>query len=554
MDRSNKALHCSSRSTTLPSFETIADPSPQEAIGTFCFYKLPPIDSLAKNTFCFPEKYRGILHGKRDVRLSLNKDEIVFEFHWNPLVIEAVKTLSNRRWDGISKTWRCNETVAPECVALFEHMGRTPEKAVKEKALFYSILSHKGIPNSKLQLNVSVMKISIKAHLQTSSCVDMLLNDTVNVGKVVATFNYDKSVVEAMKRIHPNHRNYDANAKTWSFHLFELPDLVQFLAEDLSYSISAKLEYVCCLCRTLCKLLASLIPEDAYVEDKENLVKADNIKTTYPDEKNSKTVDNCSDKKSEHAVHNGENIDREQKQKLVLEFLKHIEQEISGIHDDTLASEKRFIRQNLASSNDTNGKKRKAEMPEQPPGSILRYTKIKTEVEEKKSPDHVLQSEMLTAVISEVEQAEERVARLIHSFAARDRERATASSVTPSTYTTIELSPLLHLGKGSTCCEKCKQPKNHYKYFAKGGHVCRFIGFYKCFNCSHRWASAWCWENENQCCRNCDSENTAETLETLDWDRQEGRGGGEHDQTGGGEHDQTRCSRCRKLGQLCKGY
>lgn len=83
----------------------------------------------------------------------------------------------------------------------------------------------------------------------------------------------------------------------------------------------AKLEKECCLSRTLCKLLASLIPEYAYVEDKENLlVKADISKTTHPVVINNSIIVDNRNEKNQNAVYEGKNIDQEQKQNLFFDF------------------------------------------------------------------------------------------------------------------------------------------------------------------------------------------------------------------------------------------
>jgi len=150
--------------------------------------------------------------------------------------------------------------------------------------------------------------------------------------------------------------------------------------------------------------------------------------------------------------------------------------------------------------------KRKAKVEDPCKGSILSFfqaankkkavaTEPETEV-----PETVITSEIQSCTqepspvlicqeVGALQPTEDHLARLMGSFAARERARAAsagaarATSLTPSDDLAESLSE-------THCCSKCMQPRSHWKYVARGRRTCRFIGFYRCWKCRHKWTSA----------------------------------------------------------------
>ncbi len=110
----------------------------------------------------------------------LPNNEIGISFHYDPAIIEIIKTLSHRRWDSISKQWICPLSIAPEIQLVTKH--KLPEHIYQQHNLIYS--------NQQIQYNPSLLKISpypfqIEGIKFLSQTKNTLCADDVGLGKTL---------------------------------------------------------------------------------------------------------------------------------------------------------------------------------------------------------------------------------------------------------------------------------------------------------------------------------------------------------------------------------
>ena len=107
--------------------------------------------------------------------LFIKSGRVVFQFHYNVLVIDGIKAhIEGRRWEpliGGKGCWTCPLSSLPHAVAFYKHMGRQPDQAIEMSD-----------------------NITIKVQLQNPD----LLNCTI--GFFLVIFAYDPLIFAVMKK------------------------------------------------------------------------------------------------------------------------------------------------------------------------------------------------------------------------------------------------------------------------------------------------------------------------------------------------------------------
>jgi len=76
-------------------------------------------------TASLPSSAEGVLRGKQNVSLYIQGGEVWFQFNYVKPAIDAIKEcIKGRRYDQAKKQWAAPLEALPDCVKLFEHMGR----------------------------------------------------------------------------------------------------------------------------------------------------------------------------------------------------------------------------------------------------------------------------------------------------------------------------------------------------------------------------------------------------------------------------------------------
>jgi len=166
-----------------------------------------------------PEKYRDLLKRKRDVNLYIVGGKVVWQFAFNEQVKEAIKThIRGRQWEpsvGAKGSWTCPLESLPDAIALYEHLGRTPDAQLKQRCS--DIIATHGSAAA-----IDCIKLIIHVDQPCSA-------DVTTIGRAVVSFQYDADLVAALKCLAPPYRSYDATSKEWTIDLLSLPELLHHL-------------------------------------------------------------------------------------------------------------------------------------------------------------------------------------------------------------------------------------------------------------------------------------------------------------------------------------
>lgn len=222
--------------------------TPQAALDTHTF-----IIYRRKPDIAFPSQYAGCLKRKQDVNISISNWRVEFSFHYNVLPIEAIKTcIRGRQWDPFLKVWHAPMECLEDCVALYEHMGRTPSAEVKASAKAQAALHQGRCLASKIHLTVTIPAGICQALADFTT--EQLLFSHSSYGTVRISFNYDVDIVSALKQHPPDCRSYSADTKAWTLDILSLPELLQSFAA-LGYQVKEPLKHVSSSCDKLNKAL-----------------------------------------------------------------------------------------------------------------------------------------------------------------------------------------------------------------------------------------------------------------------------------------------------------
>jgi len=188
-------------------------------------------DGQPDNKYNFPATCKNALKRKQNVNLYINNGEVVLAFTYNLPIIDVIKTIKGRRWDktvGVKGSWVFPLETLPQCVALYQFMGREPEREIKERAKKITDAYNGASAADAIEI---VISLYVKENL----------TDKLGVG--VFSFYYDKDVVEALKQLPPSCRNYNPMTKAWTVDLLALPHVLEFLL-PIGYKPSKELNTV----------------------------------------------------------------------------------------------------------------------------------------------------------------------------------------------------------------------------------------------------------------------------------------------------------------------
>jgi hypothetical protein len=210
--------------------------------------KKRPAEASAENKATYPEEIRGLLKRKQNVNLYICGGKVVWQFAFNEQVKEAIKTyIKGRQWDtsvGVKGSWTCPLESLPDAIALYEHLGRTPDVELKRRSS--EIVTSGGGCSS-----ADVIKCTVHLARPRSETA-------ASIGRVTIAFQYDSELVAAMKRIAPPYRSYEPQSREWTIDLLSLPELLHHF-KDVGYVACDNLRnFANLLARVGCLLEASI--------------------------------------------------------------------------------------------------------------------------------------------------------------------------------------------------------------------------------------------------------------------------------------------------------
>ena len=457
-----------------------------------------------QSTSSFPEIYRNALKRKRNVNLFIQDNLVVWQFSYNLQVISAIKEhIKGRQWNpniGEKGCWTCPLESLPEAIALYEHMGRTPDTALKERAR--RIKSIYGGASASDAIKICARFSLEKANDEERLCIDG--HNDVSFGSASLTFLYDANVVEALKMLPPKLRSYNPTSRSWTIDLLALPLVLSFFS-PLGYLPSNKLKTVADSISNIDEIMHGKINQEisipsSPIQTTPNLVPSP-AKEFSP---------GYLKVKEEIVVENGQSLSSSQ-----------------------VASEEQLFEEALVAAADESEK-------------IY-------ELEKKFKALIVLFGKNACAIrtINRSNCGEAKIRRLTSSqisYSQRyddefgDNDDNDIYDLYPSfgigdlvsTLVGRASSSMKRKSVSSDC--KCGQPWR----MTGMTHTCRYFGTFHC-SCDNRWTSAYCWEGEMQSCRSCNRESFPVKKDKLD-----GRIG-----KSTGAHDASRCAMCKKIGYDC---
>jgi len=178
-----------------------------------------------------PASAAGCLKHKQNVSLCVRNGEVLFQFNYVKEAIDAIKIcIKGRRWEAAAKQWAAPLESLPDCVALYEHFGRVPDKAVKQRAVKMA----KSVSSARPDDINLVVEFGL-GPLQDGGGHEVL-------GRARLAFHYDASVVAALKQLHPASRAWNPGDKSWCIDFLCLGELLDALAApDMAYETPATL-------------------------------------------------------------------------------------------------------------------------------------------------------------------------------------------------------------------------------------------------------------------------------------------------------------------------
>ncbi|OEU12742.1 zinc finger protein [Fragilariopsis cylindrus CCMP1102] len=467
----------------------------------------PPTSSKPKmkdepNDTKYPEIYLNLFYRKHDINLLIKDGLVVWEFGYNVKVIEAIKVyIKGRAWNpnmgGRKGCWTAPIESLPDCIDLYEHMGRTASDELKDRALQIT----KAYGDSSAS---DAIKLSI----------DIYLNNNNSVGSFDATFLYDTKIVSAFKMLPPTQRSYDPTSKVWTVDLFALPSLIDILV-PLGYNATKRLSTI----SNLTKFVYGLFYDD---QDADATIK--NSLTATSEEINDEhdevidLTDNADDngsrsnnKMNELSKFAAGNFDKSNKLEKVLKSLVRLVGQKNDSNSPTIDASScgDFKRPRLNDGFDYDD------------DSGNDYY-INGGYDDDVMNDYYINGGYDDDVRDELDS-------YMQNYRTCDRHSRDDSSIRKKSSQSL-----------SSECD-CGHPHK----MSAGRHTCRYFGTFKCAGCHNGWTSAYCWKGEKQACRSCNEESLPVRKDQLD-----GRPP-VMESTSGRGHDSARCGRCRSLGYNC---
>jgi hypothetical protein len=417
-----------------------------------------PISKDEPNDSKYPEIYRNLFYRKRDINLLIQDGLVVWEFGYNVKVIEAIKVyIKGRAWNpnmgGRKGCWTAPIESLPDCIDLYEHMGRTASDGLKNRAL--QIMKSYGDSSAS-----DAIKLSI----------DIYLNSTNSVGSIDATFLYDTKIISAFKMLPPTQRSYDPTSKVWTVDLFALPSLIDILV-PLGYNATKRLRTI----SNLTKLVDGLFydDQDADATINNSLVATSEEINDKLDEVIGLTDNSDDDGSSSNNNMNGlskfaaENVDKSNKLEKLLKSLVRLVGQKNDSNSPTIdvSSCGTFKRQKIEVDDDF-------------------------DYDDDSGNDYFINGGYDDDVRDELD-------AYMQNY--RSRDHRCDSSIEE---------------KNQTLSSECDC--GHPHKMSAGRHTCRYFGTFQCAGCHNGWTSAYCWKGEKQACRSCNEESFPIRKDQLD--------------------------------------
>ena len=392
--------------------------------------------------------------------------------------------------------WTCPLESLPDAIALYEHMGRTPDAPLKTRAKQISDANSGGSAADAIKLAVQLVE------------VHTAVDGTTIIGRAICTFQYDTDVISSIKQLAPVQRSYNAQTKEWPVDLLALPELLSHLA-PLGYAPSTRLAELATVCERVEHLLYPGPP----------------CPTASPSEE------------------------------LSDEALRSID--VDAIVESS-SSQGRPCESELGQDNSRTGSKAHSSAAPQasgtpPPPSV--HPSAAEVAREKELEASLGQLQRLVrleaeggATFGRSDCGAAKRRKLTAQQKRQGRADDRAEDYDDNSDDDIDLSwvngfyrrasPFAKQDSAAppTGCD-CGQPWRR----VGGRHVCRFFGYFQC-DCGSRWTSAYTWKGEQQACRSCNWESAPNRTEKLDGRIAKGNGK---------PHDTSHCSMCAQLGYDC---
>lgn len=502
--------------------------------------------------FTIPEVFKDILKKNQGANLSIGTDNLVtFRFNYDPVAIEAVKTIAGRQYDKLSRSWKCPIESFPECLRLFQFMGGNLSKEI---IVIAKELCHQAERDEVTAINLLFQIVDImKADSNEFSLFDLVLR-TQNFGHIVITFIYNTKIVQTLKQIHPDLRTYNSITKEWTINILATADLCEYLI-DIDYVVGPLLGQMAQQCDQYTKLLRTIheiVPIlRKHINSAHKIVSEFScMQLTIVQDMVIRLISLFQVEIKEIFQHSSDELSRSKRLKIVP--ISHpvtpavdpltpaasnpTTESFSVLLDQLLCTVSNIISA-LAACDDP------SEDPPLPPTAPC-------------SPPLPAQAPPLKPVPPAPVSSSRR--SLVADYTSPSAPPLPPSL--PPTSTTVlathrvlaSLPPLpvavASVHQPARAVRKpevdpdCDCGDNGRLRWGMRRHVCKYFGHFACHRCGQRWTSAHCWRGESQECRNCDTANQPVTTEMLQ--RTKGKGGKR-------DHDFERCSMCSKLGFRC---
>jgi hypothetical protein len=597
-EKENKAVHVNAFFRPTPATKTKQEvPSTTTATTT-----------STSTTTKFPEEYRNAFFRKRNVNLTIENNRVVWHFTYNLKAIAAIKScISGRTWEPAPRyVWTCPLESLPDCMALYQHMGRTPDAALVKRANEM----HKAYQGTN---PAQAMTLTIQMNMNTRS-TPHVSQESLSLGTVTATFCYNVEIIERIKRLPPDQRSFNPTTKEWILDILSLPEFLQHLNE-IGYTPSLHLQEIADSCQSMSNLLygyggddydsVSLasaehcdkdnedefgdfaflvdLDVDQVVEDRrQSLEKEENdspIKLRKDIVDDDQVIDSLAlaSGDGEHcATNTNERAELPKLDVNVISQAVKVEETVTDeaskldVNVKVQAAKAEETVTDEASKLDVNVKVQAAKVEETVTDEASKLLKARKLQDCFRSMITLVSKKgdataAATAAVDRSDCGEFKKRRLTSAQEIWAMKRSGDYDYSDDDCDYLDddiddaffnfLFPRKHNRSdqarttSTTSRDSVYVPAsncdcgNPHKQI-RGKHVCRYFGTYCCVGCGNQWTSGYSWIGEKQACRKCNLDNLA--VETRPLARANGAVG-----QLGGRHDSSRCAMCRKVGYDC---
>ena len=522
--------------------------------------------SSAAAAAALPALYRDALKRKQGVNLYIAGGRVIWQFAFNEPVIAAIKAhVKGRQWDpsiGPKGCWTCPLESLPEAIALYEHMGRTPDAPLKARARQIIDAHGGGSAADAIRLTVQLVGGGSARDGGGGSSGGGGGGGADVIGRVVCAFQYDADVVAALKQLAPIQRAYDGQSKEWRIDLLALPELLVYLKD---YMPSQRLTDLANLVERLEELLYEEEEPKAFSPPPSQQQQPPQPPPPHQAPPSLAEGSNASGATGGWLCEAAEDD-------LFDEALLSVDIDAIVAASQSSQQPPSQAMAPLSTSGDApppaaasspGAASSAADTGEEEVAEVLelgtRETQIKSALTELQClvrdakagllPGAIDHSDCGAAKRRKFTAQQEQWARGGDAYAYSDGYSDDSDDWVSGLYLRAHQSLAARRGQDSSRgargagaaaadCD-CGKPWKR----VGGRHVCRYFGYFECGSgCGKRWTSAYTWKGERQACRACNRESAPYRTEQLDG--REGMGNGK-------PHDSARCSMCRQLGRDC---